>query len=256
MNELLEAPLDFVRHVPTERVEAVARRFQGIPGGAEPTDLEGLLTSSKAKAYLDELVRTWKTTGLSGDFLSGLLVGAAASREEVLSESVVRFVWTGPTTPLVPTRRTDQVLLELVRQAERELFFVSFVTYHVPSLVEALNEASGRGVEVSFLLESPKSLGGTLEENLIERMRERVPKAKFYVWRTRPEPFVGGRVHAKIALADDRIAFVGSANLTEHAVSKNMEAGILLSGGPIPQEIHEHLHALVDLDIIEEWTGS
>jgi len=39
-------------------------------------------------------------------------------------------------------------------------------------------------------------------------------------------------LHAKAAVADDYLAFVTSANLTGHALSENIELGVLLRGGP------------------------
>lgn len=38
---------------------------------------------------------------------------------------------------------------------------------------------------------------------------------------------------------------LSSANLTGHAMEKNMEAGILIRGGTIPEKLHKHLDALV-----------
>ena len=49
-----------------------------------------------------------------------------------------------------------------------------------------------------------------------------------------------------VAVADDDVCFITSANLTGHAMEQNMEAGVLLSGGQIPRLLHDHLQALVD----------
>jgi len=78
----------------------------------------------------------------------------------------------------------------------------------------------------------------------------RLPSAALYVWTDRPAPFAEGRVHAKVAVADGNLAFLTSANLTGHALEKNMEAGIVISGGHIPTGLRAHLHALIDTKII------
>ncbi|MEU0368689.1 phospholipase D-like domain-containing protein [Streptomyces sp. NPDC006283] len=52
------------------------------------------------------------------------------------------------------------------------------------------------------------------------------------------------RQHAKIAVADRRILFLGSANLTESAALRNMEAGVLVRGGDAPQRAAEHMAEL------------
>jgi phosphatidylserine/phosphatidylglycerophosphate/cardiolipin synthase-like enzyme len=78
-----------------------------------------------------------------------------------------------------------------------------------------------------------------------------------YVWTDRPHPFTNGRVHAKVAVADSAIAFLTSAiafltsaNLTGHALEKNMEAGVLLTGGHVPLSLRDHLHALIETKVI------
>ncbi|MGV8617596.1 phospholipase D-like domain-containing protein, partial [Pseudomonas aeruginosa] len=73
------------------------------------------------------------------------------------------------------------------------------------------------------------------------KMRTLVPSAKLYAWRERAAPFADGRVHAKVAVADGDVCFITSANLTGHAMEQNMEAGLLISGGHIPQTLEEHL---------------
>ena len=54
----------------------------------------------------------------------------------------------------------------------------------------------------------------------------------------------------KVAVADGRMCFITSANLTGHAMEKNMEAGVLISGGRIVKLLDEHLRSLVDTKIV------
>ena len=44
-------------------------------------------------------------------------------------------------------------------------------------------------------------------------------------------------MHVKAAVADSRIAFLSSANLTEAALERNMELGVLIRGGHLPAAI-------------------
>jgi phosphatidylserine/phosphatidylglycerophosphate/cardiolipin synthase-like enzyme len=54
-------------------------------------------------------------------------------------------------------------------------------------------------------------------------------------------------MHVKAAVADSRIAFLSSANLTEAALERNMELGILLRGGHLPAAIDRLIDALPEL---------
>lgn len=75
-------------------------------------------------------------------------------------ESTVELVWIGPTTPFAAIRRTEQVLLDLIAQAQSELFLVSFVAYDVSSVADALNAAAARSVDIRIMLEASTSQVG------------------------------------------------------------------------------------------------
>ena len=55
---------------------------------------------------------------------------------------------------------------------------------------------------------------------------------------------------AKVAVADKNSCFITSANLTGYAMEKNMEAGVLISGGRIPRLLDDHLRSLVDTKLV------
>jgi phosphatidylserine/phosphatidylglycerophosphate/cardiolipin synthase-like enzyme len=171
-----------------------------------------------------------------------LIKSAAAQSTEL--------VWTGPTTPFVAARRTEQALLQVINAADRTIFITSFVAYDVSTIVEALNDAGDRGVDISMLLELSQEHGGSITFDAIGKMRALVPSAHLYAWRDKVDPFSGGRVHAKVAVSDGRVCFITSANLTGYAMEKNMEAGVLISGGQIPGMLENHMRSLIDTRVV------
>lgn len=179
-----------------------------------------------------------------------MLLAASHVYTKAASEQSTELVWTGPTTPFVSTRRTEQALLQVINSAEQALFIISFVAYDVSTIVTALNAANERGVSISMLLESSHDHGGSISIDVIGKMRGLVPGAKLYAWRDKSGDYEDGRVHAKVAVADGRMCFITSANLTGHAMEKNMEAGVLISGGRIPKLLDEHLRLLICLKVI------
>ncbi|SDB57873.1 DISARM system phospholipase D-like protein DrmC [Bauldia litoralis] len=250
MEATLIAATDLVALLSPSRIEALADRVRGSAPAESDGSLHQLVTTPAARAALDRLIVAWRQTEISGDVLAGILVGAAFARQKVQRESSVELVWTGPTTSFVATRRTEQVLLDLIHHAQSDLFLVSFVAYDVASVVDALNAAGARGIEIRILLETSTSHGGSLSVDPIATMRSYVPSAALYVWTDRPAPFTEGRVHAKVAVADGSAAFLTSANLTGHALEKNMEAGVSIMGGRIPADLRSHLHALIETKVI------
>ena len=58
-------------------------------------------------------------------------------------------------------------------------------------------------------------------------------------------------LHVKCAVADRQRLLVSSANLTEYALTKNMELGVLVEGGEVPARVQEHLEALLQRRILQ-----
>ncbi len=251
MTAMLIAATDLVALLSPLRIDALADRIRGSPSAEKDVGLHQLVTTPAARTALDRMIAAWKKTKISGEVLAGILVGAAYARQQAQRETSVELVWTGPTTPAVATRRTEQVLLDLIDHAKSDLFLVSFVAYDVSSVVDALNAAAGRGIKIQILLETSSNHGGSLSVDPIATMRTCVPSAELYAWTDRPAPFTNGRVHAKLAVADGRTAFLTSANLTGHALEKNMEAGVLITGGDLPFGLRAHLCALIETRVIK-----
>ena len=167
------------------------------------------------------------------------------------SQQTTELVWTGPPTPVVPVRRTEQVLCDLIRGAERRLSMTSFGIFQVPRLVEELEQALARGVTLRIVLGDRES-HSTQE---IDRQRQQLghvvsTRATLLQWpaerRPRDEQGHAGLMHVKAAVADSRIAFLTSANLTEAALERNMELGVLIRGGAVPPSIDRLIDALVE----------
>ncbi|CAJ3263606.1 phospholipase [Burkholderia pseudomallei] len=250
MERLLEAVTAVVCLVSPEKVQALAGRIRRIEGGEANVSLPDVVGTPAAKAIVDQLVNAWHATSVGPIELASMLLAASHTFENMSTRQSTELVWTGPTTPFVSARRTEQALLQVINAAEQTLFVTSFVAYDVSTIVKALNEASARGVSISMLLESSQDHGGSISFDAIGKLKALVPNAHLYTWRDQDEIFSDGRVHAKVAVADQHTCFVTSANLTGFAMERNMEAGLLLSGGNIPQTLEEHLRALVSLKIV------
>jgi len=250
MQALLDAIVDLVALVSPTKVGAVAGALRGISSPADAPGADSLVGTPAARASVVRLLEAWASTPANGDEVAGMLLGASEARRRVENELNVELVWTGPTTRFVATRRTEQVLLDMIRSAGKDLFLVSFVAYDVPSVVKAMNEASARSVRIRVLLEASTSHGGSLSVDPAATMRSCVPVAEIYTWKEKPEPFVDGKVHAKVAVVDGARAFITSANLTGYALEKNMEAGVAIHGGPVPRTLRSHLEALIDVGVI------
>lgn len=250
MEKLLDAIVAVVSLVSQEKVEAIASRVRRTDAAKAGQALGGVVGTPIASGVIDQLVDAWQRHSIGSEELASMLLAASHVFTKISGEESTELVWTGPTTPFVSARRTEQALLQVINAAKSTLFITSFVAYDVSSIVRALNEVGGRGVQISMLLESSQDHGGSITIDAIGKMKTLVPVARLYAWREKVEPFSDGRVHAKVVVADARTCFITSANLTGFAMEKNMEAGVLITGGRIPRLLDDHLRSLVDTKVI------
>ena len=250
MDKLLDAVAAVVCLVSPEKVQAIASRIRRTEPNKATAALAGVVGTPAASGMVDQLIDAWRATTVSADQLASMLLAASHVFTKAASEQSTELVWTGPTTPFVSARRTEQALLQVINAAEHTLFITSFVAYDVFTIVKALNAASDRGVAISMLLELSQDHGGSITFDAIGKMKGLVPSAQLYAWREKGGTFSDGRVHAKVAVADGIVCFITSANLTGYAMEKNMEAGVLIRGGHIPRLLDDHLRSLVDAKMI------
>jgi len=205
------------------------------------------------RVAVEGLLDTWHSqmAGISGKAIALALLSTAKSEQAHRKNQTVDLVWTGPDSRVIPLRRTDQALLQLMNSATERLLVVSFAVYKVNSIVEALARATQRGVEISICIESPDASEGKVAYDAVRAFGPEVSQhARFYVWPLdkRPKSIDGkhGSLHSKLAVADGKILLVSSANLTEYAMNLNMELGVLVQGGALPTQVERHFEQLIE----------
>jgi phosphatidylserine/phosphatidylglycerophosphate/cardiolipin synthase-like enzyme len=130
------------------------------------------------------------------------------------------------------------------------LTVVSYAVYRIPRIREALVAAAGRGVAIRLIVETPNLIEGQGEYDCLLALGNDVASAcSVYYWpqANRPKGDNGkvGKLHVKCAVADGHRMFLSSANLTEYAFTINMELGLLVTGGTLPEQVERHFERLV-----------
>lgn len=258
MGDLWSAIAELATTVHADRISAVAdaiQRLESIDGFAR---VESAFGPNVDRRLIARLRDRWAATPqVSPAEIAAALRGASGTAALLEGRGAVELVWSGPRTGIIPTRFTEQVMLEVIDAAETELFLVTFVFYKAASIVEALRKAARRGVDVRILLEPSTDRGGSRGPGEVPTLAEAVPEATIYVWdhfaKAGPDP-VPASVHAKCAVADGRIMFITSANLTSAALERNMELGALVQAGDLPRRLRDHLQALVASRVILQWS--
>ena len=258
MDDLLGAISSISTTLHGDRIEAIANAAARFESPAKFHQWSSTFVTGAGPDLLARLRRAWESNPtISGKEIAFGLRAAVSTSTTIGSAESTNLVWTGPRTGLIPTRNTEQAINEVIDQATKRLFIVSYVFYNATSIVEGLNNATERGVSVRMLLESSMEHGGAISGDSIGAMHQAVPGAELYIWNPVEKALTAGSltaaVHAKCAVADELLAFVTSANLTSAAMERNMELGILVRGGTTPKRLHDHLDALAQTKTIIAW---
>jgi phosphatidylserine/phosphatidylglycerophosphate/cardiolipin synthase-like enzyme len=231
------------RSLPAGQVEALAACLEKHPvvdDGTRTIALSAVAAPAYRSAAKPVLAAAAADAVPGPSVALALRVALNAVDQERQAERI-HVVWTGPTTGEVPVRLTREALVDVVRAATRRLIVVSFAAYKVPEVVAELKAAMARGVDVRLVLEDEVVDGAAA-------FAELAGSASLWVWPSAQRPKLAAghaSMHAKAAVADGRMAFVTSANLTGHAIAANMELGLVVDGGPVPRRLEAHLLRLM-----------
>jgi cardiolipin synthase len=240
---------DLARELPPATLSALCVALDAQKGPPDWSKLVGLGATQASRDKIAKLeILGAPPSGPEARALAFAIraVGFALTRSDF--ESRVEIAWTGRATDVVPLRRVDQVMYEIFESAATELLVVSYAAYRAERALQALRAASNRGVTVTMVLEVAEKNGGTLPFDGIQSIRKNIPNAKMYYWPREHRPQNAaqtyGSMHVKCLVADRRIAFVSSANLTDNALDLNMELGLLVYG-EVPRQLAEHFEQLI-----------
>jgi len=179
-----------------------------------------------------------------------LVMAVAAALKYQQDKQSIELTWTGPKTQNINLRRTDQALIELINSSKQRVIIVSFAVYKAKSIMSALEKAANRGVEINIIIESPDASEGKIAYDTIAALgRAMKSMAKIFIWpHAKREVTPNGKygaLHAKVAVGDQNILYISSANLTDYAMNLNMEMGILVFGGELPGQAQGHFDELI-----------
>ena len=252
---LLEQARRLAEELPADTIDAVCRAIERSARrgwGERRAAVSEAVGHQRSRAQVTRLVDRWESHApeMAAESLSIALRMAARAIAAERARQSVDLVWTGPSTPEIAMRRTEQALLDVIRTAKRRLTIVSFAVSRVASIDDALVEAIEGGVDVRLIAESPEHSEGRLSFSGASRLSEAAAgRIEIYVWPRdrRPVDPHGhqGLLHVKCAIADEHVLFVSSANLTSAALTSNMELGLIVRGGPYPGRVRRHLDALI-----------
>lgn len=213
---------------------------------------------SPLPAALQQTVLRLSGEGMSGPHLGLLLEQAAETAEARLgAEREIEFVWTGIEGAFAQARDTVVVLEQLFAGAERSVLVSTFVVHQIATVFAPLASrmADRPALQVRVFLHVGRGLHDTRLDSEILRQCADTLRAQWPGGRL-PEVYYDPRGlatdsaaratwHAKCVVVDDARAFVTSANFTEWAQARNVEAGVLVHNSAFARQVRQQFDALV-----------
>lgn len=261
--KLLEQVRQVTQEVPTSTLDSLIKVLMAAERG-EPFQMKSkllqLLPRGSWRQVVSNLVDVWQAEAneLDGKAMAIALSTAAHCQAKLHQELSAELVWTGPNPASLPLRRTDQALLQLIRAAQQDLLIVSFAIYNIPEIVKALTAAIDRGVKVCIIAETPEASNGKISYGMTATFGSQIlERTQVYIWHKDKRPLDEqgrhGSLHAKCAVCDSQHLFISSANLTEYAMSLNIEMGVLIHNQNLSQQITEQINSLISNDDLINW---
>jgi cardiolipin synthase A/B len=218
--------------------------------------------NTKVESLLRGLQEAWTSAGaeLSAETVALVLrtsvASVAAFRQKI---PVTEVVWTGPKVEGSFLRASREVVREILRDANTELLVVGYWIAArddgegiIEEVITSLAYAIMRGVTVTVVVDERVRQDGRDNRGiLISAWPLGAPLPKLLTWRLPPGD-QHLKLHAKVVVADRRDALVTSANLTSHAMDRNMEMGVRIVGRPAV-EIAKHFDLLAADGVLEAY---
>lgn len=168
------------------------------------------------------------------------------------------LVWSGPEVPGLHARDTRRVFEELLGSVEQSVWVSSYAFFDGPRAFQVLAQRMDARADltVTLLLNIQRKRGDTTAaDQLVRKFADRFwttdwpgssrPRV-YYDPRALDIDGPAGVLHAKAIVADDEVVCVTSANLTEAALDRNIELGLLVRDHALAASITSHFRALIE----------
>ena len=254
---MIEAILDLPPHV---RERLVVALESGLLSGSPPAAaLQSVLGSAEWAARASNALGEFAPFALSGSAIAAWI--RSLNKTEARSPRA-DLVWSGPEVPGVHARSTRRVYEELIGAAERSLWISTYAFFDGPKAFETLARRMDAvpTLNATVLLNLKRKHGDTSSaDQLVRRFADRFWTIE-WPGRSRPRIYFdpraleldgpGGVLHAKAVVADGEAVFVTSANLTEAALDRNIELGLLVRDRTLAASISSHFRGLIERGVL------
>lgn len=234
--------------------------LRGIESRKIPCPLTGTVLQSHGLGHLKERVSILQ--GLDENAARAVLSAVIAEREPS-SAPRLDLVWTGPEAAGTGSRDTGVVVRQLFRDARESVLICGFYFDHGKEILRPLHEVmKTRGVKATIVLDIP----GRAESEQDMHAFAEAEVCKFFDtnWtfgEPRPLMFYDPRtvtpdswvsMHAKCIVVDEDRTLLTSANFTQRAQQRNIEAGVLIDDQRFARLVRQQWLGLIEARLLRQ----
>lgn len=174
------------------------------------------------------------------------------------------LVWTGPEALNSTLRDTAIVAQELFRQAKNEVVIAGFAFYQGKELFKELGSKmdADQNFKVSFFVDVRRDGNKSIKEAVLLKFKtdfkkkqwpgSRMPEIYYDPRTLDMDGEVKSSMHAKCIIVDSQQSLVTSANFTQAAHHRNIEAGVVLNSKEYAISLKSQFFNLVELGLLRK----
>jgi hypothetical protein len=176
------------RLLPPSVVEVIAARLErstGTDWGTLRGRIAQAVPSPHNRALVVDFLDRWRSEagGVLPQSVAVALLTASRAETEHREGCTVELVWTGPDVGVVPLRRTEQAIWQVIDSASQRITVISYAVLNIPRIGDALIRAAERGVAINLVVESPDRIKGQEAYNTLAALGESVAsRCSVYLW--------------------------------------------------------------------------
>ena len=254
--------IDQLKTVPSHLLQRVASALETgqLDKSANATSLRFAIGTAE---YSDVILAGLSTLASNGVDGSGAGAWLRMLDEAMASTTKPDVVWSGPGVPGLHARETRWVYEELLSSAKHSIWASTYAFFDGPTAFEVMarNMDASPALKVNLLLNIQRKRGDTsAADQVVRRFADHFWQVEWpgtrrpSVWydpRSLEDDGPSGVLHAKAVVVDNETAFITSANLTEAALDRNVELGVLLRDRSFSLTVAGYFQALIDKGMLK-----
>lgn len=214
--------------------------------------------------HIEALIQSLWHEGMTSPQIAIVFEAVLQARLQLApSNQLFDLVLSGPTIAGIPTRDTAAIFNELLYQAQKQVLIVGYAFYAGRVLFEPLAQRmiAQPELEIIICLNLHRPNHDNDDTETIRRRFVTDFYAQHWPWEQKPIMYYDARaladhsrerasLHAKCVIVDQKRALITSANFTEAAQSRNIEAGVIINHDLTVQRLAAYFEGLIQSNIL------